>query len=217
MSIRIITDSAADLEPEEFTQYNLELVPLTITVDQRIYTADTKFNKQDFFRLLEASNIFPTTSQPSPADFETIFEDAREKGDEIIYVSLSSALSGTFQCASVVKAMGEYDNVYLVDSLSATLGQKLLVLHGAWLRDRGFPAAEIAARLTNLRSRIRIYAGLDTLEYLQKGGRLSKAAAGIGALARIKPVITVNPQGGVAVAGKYLGKSKAMSQIASLL
>lgn len=217
MSIRIITDSAADLEPEEFTQYSLELVPLTITVDQRIYTADTKFNKQDFFRLLEASNIFPTTSQPSPADFETIFEDAREKGDEIIYVSLSSALSGTFQCASVVKAMGEYDNVYLVDSLSATLGQKLLVLHGAWLRDRGFPAAEIAARLTNLRSRIRIYAGLDTLEYLQKGGRLSKAAAGIGALARIKPVITVNPQGGVAVAGKCLGKSKAMSQIASLL
>lgn len=217
MSIRIITDSAADLEPEEFTQYSLELVPLTITVDQRIYTADTKFNKQDFFRLLEASNIFPTTSQPSPADFETIFEDAWEKGDEIIYVSLSSALSGTFQCASVVKAMGEYDNVYLVDSLSATLGQKLLVLHGAWLRDRGFPAAEIAARLTNLRSRIRIYAGLDTLEYLQKGGRLSKAAAGIGALARIKPVITVNPQGGVAVAGKCLGKSKAMSQIASLL
>lgn len=217
MSIRIITDSAADLEPEEFTQYSLELVPLTITVDQRIYTADTKFNKQDFFRLLEASNIFPTTSQPSPADFETIFEDAREKGDEIIYVSLSSALSGTFQCASVVKAMGEYDNVYLVDSLSATLGQKLLVLHGAWLRDRGFPAAEIAARLTNLRSRIRIYAGLDTLEYLQKGGRLSKAAAGIGALARIKPVITVNPQGGVAVAGKCLGKGKAMSQIASLL
>lgn len=217
MSIRIITDSAADLEPEEFRQYNLELVPLTITVDQRIYTADAKFNKQDFFRLLEASDIFPTTSQPAPAEFEAIFEDAREKGDEVVFVSLSSALSGTFQCASVVKAMGEYDNVYLVDSLSATLGQKLLVLHGAWLRDRGFPAEEIAARLTNLRSRIRIYAGLDTLEYLQKGGRLSKAAAGIGALARIKPVITVNPQGGVAVAGKCLGKSKAMSQIAALL
>ena len=217
MSIRILTDSAADLEPEEFSQYGLELVPLSITVDQRIYQADLKFNKQDFFRLLEASPIFPTTSQPAPSDFETLFDDAREKGDQIIYISLSSALSGTFQCASVVKSMGEYENVFLVDSLSATLGQKLLVLHGAWLRDRGFPAEEIAARLTALRSRIRIYAGLDTLEYLQKGGRLSKTAAGIGTLARIKPVITVTTQGTVAVSGKCLGKSKAMSQIASLL
>ena len=207
MSIRILTDSAADLEPEEFSQYGLELVPLSITVDQRIYQADLKFNKQDFFRLLEASPIFPTTSQPAPSDFETLFDDAREKGDQIIYISLSSALSGTFQCASVVKSMGEYENVFLVDSLSATLGQKLLVLHGAWLRDRGFPAEEIAARLTALRSRIRIYAGLDTLEYLQKGGRLSKTAAGIGTLARIKPVITVTTQGTVAVSGKCLGNT----------
>lgn len=215
--IRILTDSAADLEPQEFSDLNLELVPLSITVDQRIYQADLRFNKQDFFRLLEASSIFPTTSQPAPADFETIFEDARQKGDELIYISLSSALSGTFQCASVVQAMGDFDNVYLVDSLTATLGQKVLVLHGAWLRDRGFPAAEIAARLNSLKSRIRIFAGLDTLEYLQKGGRLSKTAAGIGTLARIKPVVTVTRQGTVSVAGKCLGKGKAMSQIVSLL
>lgn len=215
--IRILTDSAADLEPQEFTSLGLELVPLSITVDQRIYQADLRFNKQDFFRLLEASPIFPTTSQPAPADFETIFSDAQQKGDELIYVSLSSALSGTFQCASVVQAMGDFDNVYLVDSLTATLGQKILVLHAAWLRDRGFPASEIAARLNALRSRIRIFAGLDTLDYLQKGGRLSKTAAGIGTLARIKPVVTVSRQGAVQVAGKCLGKSKAMSQIVSLM
>lgn len=216
MSIRILTDSAADLEPQEFSDRQLELVPLSITVDKRIYQADLRFNKQDFFRLLEASSIFPTTSQPAPADFETIFEDARQKGDELIYISLSSALSGTFQCASVVRSLGDYSNVYLVDSLTATLGQKILVLHAAWLRDRGFPAAEIAARLNALRSRIRIFAGLDTLEYLQKGGRLSKTAAGIGTLARVKPVVTVSRQGAVQVAGKCLGKGKAMSQIASL-
>ena len=95
--IRILTDSAADLEPQEFSALGLELVPLSITVDKRIYQADLQFNKQDFFRLLEASPIFPTTSQPAPADFETIFEDARQKGDDLIFVSLSSALSGTFQ------------------------------------------------------------------------------------------------------------------------
>ena len=203
MSIRIFTDSAADLEPEEFASYGIELIPLSITVDQRIYQADLKFNKADFFRMLEQSPIFPTTSQPAPADFETVFEEAREAGDEIVYISISSALSGTFQCANVVKAMGEFEHVYLVDSLSATLGQKLLVLHAAWLRDRGFGAAEIAARLDGLKHRIRIFAGLDTLEYLQKGGRLSKTAAGLGTLARIKPVVTVSQAGTVQVCLLY--------------
>lgn len=217
MSIRIFTDSAADLEPEEFAAYGIELIPLSITVDQRIYQADLKFNKADFFRMLEQSPIFPTTSQPAPADFETVFEGARAAGDEILYISISSALSGTFQCANVVKGMGEFENVHLVDSLSATLGQKLLVLHAAQLRDRGFSAVEIAARLTALRERIRIFAGLDTLEYLQKGGRLSKAAAGLGTLARIKPVVTVSQEGTVQVAGKALGKSKAMTQVAAML
>lgn len=217
MSIRIFTDSAADLEPEEFAAYGIELIPLSITVDQRIYQADLKFNKADFFRMLEQSPIFPTTSQPAPADFETVFEEARAAGDEIVYISISSALSGTFQCANVVKGMGEFENVHLVDSLSATLGQKLLVLHAAQLRDRGFSAVEIAARLTALRERIRIFAGLDTLEYLQKGGRLSKAAAGLGTLARIKPVVTVSQEGTVQVAGKALGKSKAMTQVTAML
>ena len=217
MSIRIFTDSAADLEPEEFASYGIELIPLSITVDQRIYQADLKFNKADFFRMLEQSPIFPTTSQPAPADFETVFEEAREAGDEIVYISISSALSGTFQCANMVKAMGEFEQVHLVDSLTATLGQKILVLHAAWLRDRGFGAAEIAARLDGLKHRIRIFAGLDTLEYLQKGGRLSKTAAGLGTLARIKPVVTVSREGTVQVAGKALGKSKAMAQVAAML
>lgn len=217
MSIRIFTDSAADLEPEEFAAYGIELIPLSITVDQRIYQADLKFNKADFFRMLEQSPIFPTTSQPAPADFETVFDAARKAGDEIVYISISSALSGTFQCANAVKAMGEFENVHLVDSLTATLGQKLLVLHAAQLRDRGFGAAEIAQRLNALKGRIRIFAGLDTLEYLQKGGRLSKAAAGLGTLARIKPVITVSQEGTVQVAGKALGKSKAMTQVAAML
>ena len=215
--IRIFTDSGADLETSEYQEHHIELIPLSITVDQRIYQADMKFNKADFFRMLEVSPIFPATSQPAPADFETVFEAARKAGDEIIYISISSALSGTFQCANVVRAMEEFENVYLVDSLTASLGQKLLTLHAALLRDQGLSAAEIVQRLNALRSRIRIFAGLDTLEYLQKGGRLSKTAAGLGTLAHIKPVITVSQEGTVQMAGKCLGKTKAMGQVASLL
>lgn len=217
MSIRIVTDSGADLEAQEFEQLQVELVPLSITVDQRTYQANKTFNKADFFRMLEKADIFPTTSQPAPGDFDAIFSDARAHGEDVVYIALSSALSGTCQTANTVKLLGEYDNVYIVDSLSATLGQKLLVLEAAKLRDRGYTAAEIAAELEAIKSRIRIYAGVDTLEYLYKGGRLSRASASIGTLARIKPVITVTQEGTVHVAGKGMGKAKAMSIVNGLV
>lgn len=217
MSIRIYTDSGADLEAQEFDQLQIGLVPLSITVDQRTYQANKTFNKADFFRMLEKAQIFPTTSQPAPGDFDAVFSAAKEAGDDVVYIALSSALSGTCQTANTVKLLGEYDNVYIVDSLSATLGQKLLVLEAAKLRDRGYSAAEIAAELEAIKGRIRIYAGVDTLEYLYKGGRLSRASASIGTLARIKPVITVTQEGTVHVAGKGMGKAKAMSIINGLI
>lgn len=211
MSIRIATDSGADMEALEFDRLHVELIPMPITVDQRTYLADKNFNKTDFFHMLEKAEIFPTTSQPSPTDMEAVFKSAKQAGDQLIYITLSSALSGTYQTANLVKAMGEYTNVFVVDSLSATLGQKLLVLHAAKLRALGRSAEEIAQELEALKGRIRIFAGIETLEYLYKGGRLSKASASLGTLARIKPVITVTQEGLVQVVGKGLGTAKAMS------
>lgn len=217
MSIRIVTDSGADLEAWEYEELGVGLIPLSITVDQRTYEANALFNKLDFFRMLENAEIFPSTSQPAPAEFQSVFEAARENGDELIYISLSSALSGTWQCANLVRELEGFDNVHIVDSRSATLGQKLLVLQAVKLREKGFSAADIAEELRALVFRIRIFAGVDTLEYLQKGGRLSKAAASIGTLARVKPVITVTQEGTVHVHGKGLGKAKAMSIIVSAI
>lgn len=217
MSIRIVTDSGADLEAREYEELGVGLIPLSITIDQRTYEANALFNKLDFFRMLEKAEIFPSTSQPAPADFQAVFEAAREAGDELVYIALSSALSGTWQCANLVRELEGYDNVHIVDSRSATLGQKLLVLQAVKLRNLGFSAADIAQELRTLASRVRIYAGVDTLEYLQKGGRLSKAAASIGTLARVKPVITLTQEGTVHVHGKGLGKAKAMSIITSAL
>lgn len=216
MSIRIVTDSGADLEREEYQQCDVELIPLGLTIDGRIYRADEKFNKTDFFRLLEAAKVFPKTSQPAPAEFEQLFEAAKQAGDQVVYISIASALSGTFQTASVVKAMGEYEDVWIVDSRSATLGQKQLVVEAVRLRSQGKTAPEIAEALERIRSRVRVYAGLDTLEYLRKGGRLGRAAAGLGTLARIKPVVTISPEGAVQVAGKCMGKARAMKEILGL-
>lgn len=217
MSIRIVTDSGADLESAEFSQYQVELVPLGLTIDGRIYSANQQFNKADFFRMLEMAKVFPKTSQPAPSAFEALFEDARQKGDQVVYISIASALSGTYQTATVVKGLGEYDNVFIVDSRTATLCQKLLVLHGAKLRNQGCTAQQIVAALEQLRGRVRVYAGLDTLEYLRKGGRLGRAAASLGTLARIKPVVTVGKDGSVQVAGKCMGIGRAMKEIQSLL
>ena len=217
MSIRIVTDSGADLESSEYSQHRVELVPLGLTIDGRIYSANQQFNKADFFRLLEAAKVFPKTSQPAPSEFETLFEDARQKGDQVVYISIASALSGTYQTATVVKGLGEYDNVSVVDSRTATLCQKLLVLHAAKLRDQGKTAEQIVTALEQLRSRVRVYAGLDTLEYLRKGGRLGRAAASLGTLARIKPVVTVGKDGSVQVAGKCMGVGRAMKEMQSLM
>lgn len=217
MSIRIATDSGADLESWEYGSLGVELIPIPITIDQRTYMADENFNKNDFYRLLENAEIFPTTSQPSPASFQKAYENARQAGDELIYITLSSALSGTYQSARMIRELEDYDNVYVVDSLSATLGQKLLVLEAVRLRDLGKTAPEIAEALDALKHRICIYAAIDTLEYLYKGGRVSRASAGIGTLARIKPVITVTREGTVQVIGKGLGTAKAMSIVNGLV
>ena len=217
MSIRIVTDSGADLESVEYSRYQIELVPLGLTIDGRIYSANQQFNKVDFFRMLEMAKVFPKTSQPAPSAFEELFEDARQKDDQVVYISIASALSGTCQTAAVVKGLGEYDNVFVVDSRTATLCQKLLVLHAAMLRDQGKTAEQIVMALEQLRSRVRVYAGLDTLEYLRKGGRLGRAAASLGTLARIKPVVTIEKDGSVQVAGKCMGVGRAMKEIQELL
>lgn len=217
MSIRIVTDSGADLEAAEYSQHQIELVPLGLTIDGRIYSANQQFNKADFFRMLEMAKVFPKTSQPAPSAFEELFEDARQKGDQVVYISIASALSGTYQTATVVKGLGEYDNVFVVDSRTATLCQKLLVLQAVKLRDQGKTAEQIVAALEQLRSRVRVYAGLDTLEYLRKGGRLGRAAASLGTLARIKPVVTIGKDGSVQVAGKCMGVGRAMKEIQGLL
>lgn len=217
MSIRIVTDSGADLEAYEYDQLQVELIPIPMTMDGTTYLADAGFDKNDFFRMLKEAESFPTTSQPSPAQFQAVFEDARQKGDELIYITLSSGLSGTYQSACMIRDLEEYGNVYVVDSMTATLGQKLLVLEAVRLRQQGKTAREIAETLESIRDRVRIYAGIDTLEYLYKGGRLSRASASIGTLARIKPVIAVNEEGKIQLIGKGLGIGKAISIVNSFV
>ena len=215
--IRILTDSAADLTPQELERYGISAVPLCIHFGEDTYRDGETLDKRAFYEMLRQSDVFPKTSQPSPADFEGYFEDTKAAGDEIIAVLLSSALSGTFQGAQIAKAMVDYDGVYLIDSRSATVGERLLLLQAVKLRDEGRSAAEIVSELEALKGRICIWASLDTLEYLCKGGRLSRTAAGIGSLANMKPIITLLPDGTVSVFKKCIGQKRSMDQIIQLM
>lgn len=213
MSIRIITDSVADFTPEECLAYGVESpIPLQVLFGTQSYHYGKTLTREDYWARLLAGET-ATTSQPSTDDFVQVFECAKADGDALIYIGLSSALSGTLQGACIARDMVEYDGIYIVDSLSATIGQKLLTLAACRLREEGKSAAEIVAALHTLRSRVRVYANVDTLSYLARGGRLSRTAANIGTLAQLKPMIYVNDEGSVAVAGKSIGRHRAIDAL----
>lgn len=215
--IRILVDSASDYQMQELKEKHIELVPLSVNIGENAYIDGVNLERDQFYEILQETGEFPKTSQPSPQAFLSVFEDAKEKGDDLICILLSSALSGTYQSAVLAKNMVEYDRIYLIDTLSATYNIKVMADYACRLVEKGMPAKEIVAELEGFKSRVKVVAALDTLEYLARGGRISKSVAALGNLAGIKPVITVNAEGEVAVLGKCLGKNKAVNHMVKTL
>ena len=208
--IRIITDSAADLEPWEYEKLGVICIPLGVSFGDKNYLENTDLTKDMFYRLLEQSEEFPHTSQPSPSSLISAYENAKEEGDDTIVITLSSALSGTYQSTVMAKGLAGYENCYVIDSLNATGGQRLLVEHAAKLRREGKNAQEIVSELETLRSKIVLYACMDTMEYLYRGGRISNTVYKVGSFAHIKPIIRVGKDGRVEVPSKVMGMRKGM-------
>ena len=215
--IKFLIDSSSDYDVNEAKSKGIELVPISITIGDKNFLDDGTISKDQFYRMTQEAEEFPKTAQPSPQAFLDIFEKVKNDEDELVCVLLSSELSGTMQSATLAKSMVDYDNIYIVDSLTATYGIKVLVDYGMKLRDEGKTAKEIAETLDKIKSKVTIYAVLDTLENLYRGGRLSKIEAGIGNLAKIKPLITITEDGRIGVKGKSIGKKKALNDITKLM
>lgn len=217
MHIRIITDSAADFTRQELDAHGIICVPMTITIGEDTYIDGVTLSADTFWQRLIAGDA-AKTSQPSPDAFLSVFEEARDAGDAVLCVLLSSSLSGTLQSAVIARSMIDYEPIYIVDSLTAAVAQKMLVLRACHLRDEGaLTAGQIAAELEAFRSRIKLYASLDTLAYLARGGRIPKAAASLGTLVQLKPLITVGPDGLVEMAGKAVGRHRATEALIKLI
>ena len=208
MSVRIITDSGFDIPGEGSP--NLTVLPLSITFGDTTYADGVDLTNDRFFELLVESDELPKTSQATPFQYQQIFEEVRAAGDEAVVITLSSALSGTYQ--SAVTAAADYPEVHVVDGKNATIGQGILVLYALRLVDEGLSAAEIAERVEAVVGRVCLLALLDTLEYLKRGGRIPKSVGTIGELLSIKPVVGVK-DGEVVMLGKARGSKNGRSQL----
>ncbi len=216
MAIQIMTDSAADYTAAEIQRGNFICVPMGITFGEETFSDGVDLTRDQFYERLQGGE-FPTTSQPSPADFQQYFKAAKKAGDDMIVVLISSELSGTYQGAMLAKEMVEYDRIFIIDSLNATVSMRILINRAIQMRAEGRSAEEIVEELEQLKGRIQLYAGLDTLEYLAKGGRISSTVANLGNLVNLKPIITLTPQGTVEMCGKQIGFNRTCRAVAKFV
>ena len=200
MKTRIIVDSTADLLPEIKKQ--LHVVPLTVHFGQEEYVDGVTIDHKSFYEKLIETDVHPSTSQASPAAFKEEYEKARQAGEAAVVITISSKLSGTYQSAMI--AAQDYENIYVVDSGSGAIGGGILAEYALRLLEEGYEAQALAAKLEEAKKRIVIVALVDTLEYLKRGGRISKTVAFAGTVLNIKPVLSV-VDGEIKILGKARG------------
>lgn len=206
MKVRLIVDSACDMEKIEADKEDIVFVPLkTLFGEEEFLDGITIDHKRFYEKLVEQSEM-PKTSQVNPYDYEQVFREIIEKDQEAVVITLSSKLSGT-HASAVAAAEGHEDRIFVVDSENVSIGEQILVRYAMQLRDRGMGGKEISVELNRVKKRICLVALLDTLEYLKLGGRISRTSALAGEILSIKPVISVE-NGEIVVLGKARGSKK---------
>lgn len=215
MAVQFLIDSASDLTFQEAQSLGVSMLALKVVFGDQEYADKLDMTPTEFYEKLIESDTLPTTCQIPPSDFEDAYRRILATGDDLVVISMSSKLSGT--CQSAMIAAGEFPGrVFVVDSLSVCIGERILLEYGLSLARQGCSAQEIHRLLTLQTGKIRVLALLDTLEYLKKGGRISAATAIAGSLLSIKPVVTVE-NGEVIMAGKARGSKQGSNLLRQLI
>lgn len=214
--IRIITDSTCEAPAEVLHHPCVTVVPLSVVFGQEALRDGLEITREQFWDRLPKSNPLPTTSQAAPSDFLSLFESFTEAGDEVIALPLSGKLSGTLSSAIIAYESHPGWPVEVVDSKSVSIGLGLLVQAAVKMVDAGATRAEIVARLLALRETVQIVFVLETLEYLQKGGRIGKAQAFMGTLLKFKPLLGI-VEGEVVPLARVRSRAKALEAAQDLL
>lgn len=203
MKTRLIVDSTSDLMPDIKAQ--VHTVPLTVSFGTEEYIDGVTIDHKAFYEKLVETDVHPTTSQATPAAFAAEYEKAAAAGESAVVITISSKLSGTYQ--SAVIAAGDYENIHVVDCGNVAIGGGILVELALRYLQEGLSAAQIAQKLEEEKRKIIIVALVDTLEYLKRGGRVSKTVAFAGTLLNIKPVLSV-VDGEILMLGKARGSKQ---------
>ena len=216
--VAIVTDSASDLTAAEAAANGIRIVPLYVRFGDEEFRAGVDLSTAEFWaRMVAPDAPFPTTAAAAPGDFKEAFEEELANGaDAIVCVNVGGKLSATVKSAELAAQQLAGAEIHVVDSDSASMGVGLLALLGAELAADGIPAAEVAATLRGRVGDVDLYVGLDTLEYVRKGGRMSPARAAIGTVLSIKPIITVT-DGEVEATDRVRTRAKARERAIELL
>ena len=212
--VKIITDSTCDLTLEELEQLDVEMLSLRVNFGKEEFLDKRTITNEEFYEKLEKSNDLPTTTLISIGEFQEAFE--RYPNEEIVVLPISTGLSGTYQSAMMAKEMSDRKDIYVVETGGATLCLGLLVRQAVLMSRQGMSAQEIAEKIKALSKRVKLYAVIDTLKYLVKGGRLTGVQGAFGEMLNIKPIITIE-EGLVKNIGKARGAKAARSKLIELV
>ncbi|MCM1047840.1 MAG: DegV family protein [Clostridiales bacterium] len=215
MAVKLLVDSSSDVTMEEAKELGIEMIPMTITFGDEMYSDGVDISKREFFEKLIESDELPKTSQINMFQFEERFKEMTADGSEVVAITISSKLSGTYSNA-VQAAEGFGGKVLVVDSLNACIGERILLQYAVRMLKEGIPAKEMVERLNEGKHHIKLMALLGTLEYLQKGGRISAATAISGEILHIKPVISI-VEGEVKMVGKAMGSKKGSNLLTQMI
>lgn len=216
MAIKILTDSTSDLPKELVEKYDIAVLPLKVIFGKKEYVDGVDLTPEQFYKMLETSEELPTTSQLTPEQFMPYFEDAKEKGDDLICIHVSSSMSGTMQSATIAKDHVGYEKIHIIDTRTVTAQLGLMVVEACRMRDNGAALNGIIARTNELVDNTILYASIATLKYLKKGGRIKATSAAIGTALNIKPIITIR-DGLVESIGKARGIKKSFEEIKKMI
>ncbi|EEG77200.1 DegV family protein [Dethiobacter alkaliphilus] len=216
IGVKIVTDSTADLPQGLADELDIAVVPLNVHFGEEEYLDWIDLDSDSFFEKLQASEVMPRTSQPSPADFEAVYKRVGEDGDTIISLHISAELSGTYQSATIAKSMLEDMDIEVIDSKLTSMALGIVVVEAARAARDGKSKEEILSVIYEQLGKVKVYFGVDTLEYLQKNGRIGKAAALLGGLLSLKPILTL-VDGMVVPKDKVRGRVKLQARVVDLV
>jgi len=210
--IQIVTDSSAYLPADLVQQHHIHVIPLKVHFGEQTYRDEIDLSHEEFYRMLAEAETLPTTSQPSAGEFFDLYSRLSKDGHEIISIHISSKLSGTISSAQSAKEMLPEAKISIIDSASTAMGLGLMALTAARAAEEGKTAAEIVAAVEKMIKAMNVVFVVDTLEYLQKGGRIGGAAALVGTLLKVKPILCLK-DGRIEPLDKVRSKRKALARL----